>query len=105
MAITTSKIAIDRLRSDFPSGSNVGTVVRHVSRSGMSRSISVLAVSEDREIHDVSHDVAVALGWKFDRNNGGVKVDGAGMDMAFRLVYSLAQVLHGNGYALNKRSV
>jgi hypothetical protein len=49
--------------------------------------------------------VARAIGWKFDQVHGGVKVDGAGMDMGFHLVYTLSQVLYGaqEGYALKQR--
>ena len=94
--------ARESLRSTFPAGSTVHTLLRHVTRSGMSRSISVLVADTDG-IHDVSWQVARALEWRFDANHNGVKVDGAGMDMGFHLVYTLSQVLHGDGYALKHR--
>src|ERR1044072_63432 len=98
--------AIARLRGNFPAGSTVHTVIRHVSRSGMQRSISVLA-TDGAEIWDVSYLVARALDWRFDQAHGGVKVNGAGMDMAFYLVYPLSQTLHGahEGYALKPRHI
>ena len=99
--------AIETLRRDFPQDSTVHTVIRHVTSSGMSRSISVLCVGEDDDIYDVSYLVARALGWRVDQTHGGVKVNGAGMDMAFHLVYSLSQTLYGvhEGYALKHRHI
>jgi multidrug efflux pump subunit AcrB len=98
--------AIARLRGNFPAGGTVHTVIRHVTSSGMGRSISVLA-TDGAEIWDVSYLVARALGWKLDQTHGGVKVAGAGMDMTFHLVYTLSQTLYGahEGYALNRRNI
>lgn len=89
--------AADHLRTLFPPGSTVYTVLRHVSRSGMSRSISVLHQDADG-ISDVSYLVARALGDKLDRERGGVKVGGCGMDMGFSLVYNLSATLHPEGF-------
>ena len=89
--------ARDRLRELFPAGSTVHTVLRHVSQSGMSRSISVLAIDEDGP-RDVSYLVARALGDRVDQHRGGVKVTGCGMDMGFHLVYALSSVLYRDGY-------
>jgi hypothetical protein len=87
-------IAIERLRETFMAGDTVNTVLRHVSRSGMSRSISVL----DKDNSDISYLVARALGNTVDQKNGGVKVGGCGMDMGFHLVYELSYVLFPNGF-------
>ena len=86
--------ALDKLRATFHPGDTVYTVLRHVSRSGMSRSISVL----DHDNHDVSFWVSRALGWPVDQKNYGVKVSGCGMDMGFHLVYSLSHVLFPDGF-------
>lgn len=96
--------AIETLREIFPVGSTATTIVRHVSSSGMSRAIQVLAV-QDGEIRDVDYLVRRVLGWPLHRSDAGVVVKGAGMDMAFHLVYSLSSALHGDGYAISKRSV
>lgn len=85
--------AADYLRTLFPPGSTVVTVLLHTSRSGMLRSIGVLGI-EDGEIKDVSWAVARALGWPFDRDRGGVKVSGCGMDMGFHLVHVLSATLY-----------
>jgi len=113
MASTTSKIRneeqraalLDDLRTRFPKGSVVHVVQRHVSASGMSRALSVLAVLDEREIEDVSWLVRRALRLPMNQTHGGVTVKGTGMDMHFHLVYTLAQALYGDGYALTKRSL
>lgn len=96
--------AHDMLRAHFPKGSTVAVVQRHVSASGMSRAISVLAATEN-DIEDVSWLVRRALGWPLNHRHGGVVVKGAGMDMHFHLVYTLAQTLYGDGYALKHRTI
>jgi len=100
--------AIEELREIFPKGSTVGVIIRHVSRSGMQRTISVVTVKG--EIRNVSSLAARALGWPMKYGaHDGVKVNGAGMDMGFHLVYSLSTALYGyengGGYALNHRQI
>lgn len=94
---------LDTLRDAFPPGTEVRTILRHVSRSGMLRSISVIGLDCNDEaghaMHDWSGFVAATVGSPFDRNNGGVRRTGAGMDMGFDLVYSLSRRLYPNGFA------
>lgn len=95
------KEAIERLREWIAPGSEVYTILRHVSRSGMSRSISVAGIEEEdgrRRIFDYDYNVARALGERIDRERGGVKVAGCGMDMGFHLVYSLSRTLFPDGF-------
>ena len=84
--------ALAVLREHIKPGDTVYTILRHVSRSGMSRSISVVVHTPEGP-QDLSWAAARALGWSFDRRNDGVKVNGCGMDMGFHLVYSLSYVL------------
>lgn len=89
--------ATNKLREMFPPGSTVYTILRHVSRSGMQRSISIVGKWEDGRLGNVDWLAARALGYRLDRDRGGLKVSGCGMDMGFHLVYSLSRVLwHGN---------
>lgn len=88
--------AIAQLRGLLPPGSTVHTVLRHVSRSGMSRSISPV-ISWDDVPSDVSWLVARALGEKVDRY-GGITLGGGGMDMGFALVYNLSSALYPDGF-------
>lgn len=98
--------AIERLREIFPAGSTVTTLLRHVSQSGMSRAISIIASGEDGP-EDVTYLVARATGDRMDQRHGGIKMSGCGVDMGFALVYSLARTLYGDapdsGYVLNHR--
>jgi hypothetical protein len=98
MPSTTTKAqeraeAIERLREMLPPGSVVSTIARHVSRSGMSRSISLVINDED-----ISWLAARAMDDRIDRNNGGIKIAGAGMDMGFALVYNLSATLYPDGF-------
>jgi len=86
--------AQEALRAIFPVGSTARTILRHVSQSGMSRSISV--VTGDAE--DVTWLVRRALGERFDDRHGGIKVGGCGMDMGFHLVYGMSRTLYPNGH-------
>jgi hypothetical protein len=86
--------AIEKLREKFKAGDTVCTVLRHVSRSGMSSSISVL----DKDNSDISYLVARALGSTIDQKNGGVKVTGCGMDMGFEIVYNMSYWMYRDGF-------
>jgi hypothetical protein len=85
--------AIERLRAAMPPGTTVYTILRHVSRSGMMRHISVKTELEG--LHD--WDVAAVAGYSLAPHEG-IKVGGAGMDMGFHLVYSLSSVLYPDGF-------
>ena len=99
--------AIRELNDLLDDGDMVWTILRHVSKSGMSRSISTIIIDCDGEPFDASYMVARATGRKIDPKNHGVKVQGCGMDMGFELVYTLACVMFGHvdlgGYKLNQR--
>lgn len=89
--------AIERLREILKPGDTVHTILRHVSRSGMQRSISCIILDKDGP-HEIDWLVRQAMGEKIDRTNGGIKVGGCGMDMGFHLVYSLSRTLFRNGF-------
>ncbi len=88
---------IEALRKEFPIGGVVHTVLRHVSKSGMTRAISVVAVSGG-ESYDLSYRVARVLGYKIDPRWGGLKVGGSGMDMGYHVAYSLSRALYSDGF-------
>lgn len=89
--------AREQLRQMFPPGTTVSTVLRHVTSSGMSRSISVIH-ADTAGPDDVSWLVARAMGEKIDPKHGGIKRGGCGMDMGFDLVYSLSRTLYPEGF-------
>lgn len=89
--------AIETLRENVKPGDTVYTIVRHVSRSGMTRDISVLLMTDDGP-WEVSGLVALAIGERRNRDNGGVRVGGCGMDMGFHIVYQLGHALFPDGF-------
>lgn len=81
------------LLADLKPGDTVNCILRHVSRSGMSRSISLL-----KGDIDITYYAALAMGDKIDQKNGGIKIGGCGMDMGFSLVYNLGYCLFPDGF-------
>lgn len=88
--------ARDELRDDLKPGTTVYTILEHVGRSGMSRRIGV-RVFVDNEPRYLDGLVAIALGEPVPRD-GGIRMDGCGMDMGFELVYRLSHALYPEGF-------
>jgi hypothetical protein len=87
------------LRKLVKPGSTVYTTLKHCSRSGMSRHISLsIATTENRKpvIRDITFLAAAVMG---DRvaSDGGIVIGGCGMDMGFALVYNLGRTLYPKG--------
>ena len=85
----------DALRAMLTPGQTVYTSLEHVSRSGMSRRISLYIVV-DGSIQDITWQAAKAGAGKLHRD-GGIVMGGCGMDMGFALVYNLGRTLYPNG--------
>lgn len=85
-----------QLRKIFPPSSTVYTILKHVSSSGMSRRIDVIAHTETGP-RKVSHLVADAAGFKTAKD-GSLVVGGCGMDMGFHVAYSLSSALYRGGF-------
>lgn len=90
-------------------GSTVYTVLRSVSSSGMSRTLS-LKVAKDGKILDLTYYAGTVLDWPIVEVNGSraLRVGGCGMDMGFHTVYTLSSILFREegstkdaGYSLN----
>ena len=100
--------ALARLHDWIKPGDTVYTILRHRSRSGMSREIGVVLLMEPLlvdpqhggrapvDIHP-NHAVATVLGERLGKRDG-VVVGGGGMDMGFHLVYSLSSTLYPDGF-------
>lgn len=96
-------------------GDTVFTVLRHVSSTGMSRSIDCYVFRPRRpgarecEPMYLSGLVAHAIGYPFDERRGGVKIGGCGMDMGFAIVNHLSTVLfnspEGKRHSLRKKTL
>ena len=87
--------AIERLKKHCPIGTKIYSLLRHVSKSGMSRSIDFF-VHEDNEPYRITYLLVDAMGMKFDPKNGGIKVTGCGMDMGYHIVNNLSYTLYGH---------
>lgn len=96
--------AIATLRAMLKPGDRVSCDVVHVSRSGMSRTLTahVAMVGKDRRayVEDVSGLVADAIGARWDSRRGGFIMGGCGMDMRFAAVYNLGRVLFPDGFGV-----
>lgn len=88
----------DQLRALLPPGSTVYCILRRVSRSGMMRHIALLAIMPDGTPHDITGRAARATGMRWDRDTGGLKMGGCGMDMGFSAVYNLAWALYRDSF-------
>jgi len=97
---TPAEESIYHLRRLMPKGQVVCTVLRSVSRSGLRRELGVIVWDAKRNcpLH-LNWHVARALGLRCGKN-GGVVVDGCGMDMGFELIDRLARVLHSDDRSL-----
>ena len=78
-------------------GDKVYTIIRHVSRSGMSRRISTVIIKDNKPM-DISPGVARVLEYPYYWDNQGIRVDGCGMDMGFAIVYNLGRALFPQGF-------
>ena len=85
------------LRKLLKPGQTVYTTLRHVSKSGMSRNISLVIV-KGGELRDITFLAAVAMNDTLASGNyNAIKVGGCGMDMGFSLVYNLGATLWPKG--------
>lgn len=80
-------------------GARIDLVLRSVSKSGMSRTISAFIVVPAKKgapayLRNIDNLVADLIGWT---NDGGIKVTGCGMDMGFHLVYTLGALMWPKG--------
>ena len=85
--------AIEELQALIKPGDTLKCILRHVSRSGMQREISLY--HGERCIDFVA---ARALGLRLGKHSEGIVIGGCGMDMGFHLVYELSRVLFPNGF-------
>lgn len=93
---------MNRLQELLKPGMPVYTILRHRSKSGLMRIISVVIVTQSGGITDITHLVEEALGYKSSNVHQpmGMIVKGTGTDMGFHVVYGLSNVLFNDGHAL-----
>jgi len=99
---------IAKLRETLKPGDTLYTVLRSVSRSGMSRVIDVyhFTTGDDGKLSKswLSYWIAKACGLSFQRGEcrkpEGIKIGGCGMDMGFHIVHTLARTLYPDGFGV-----
>lgn len=84
--------AIKHLQKVCPPGTTIYCVAKHVSRSGMQRTIDFYV---GKGMCPIAGYISVALDMRGDWKRGGLKVSGCGMDMSFHVVHNLSYALHG----------
>ena len=89
------------LRKLLKPGDTLHTILRHVSRSGMSRDIDVIFTNESHNAN-LSWDISRALDYS-QAKDGSIKVGGCGMDMGFSVVYDLSNTLFGEYKCLGEK--
>lgn len=81
----------------LPENTRIYSIVRNVSKSGMSRLIDFYVMVDNRPIW-ITPAIRDLLGYKQDEKTSALKVNGTGMDMCFHVVHSLGNKLHNDGY-------
>ena len=88
---------IEELKQLLKPGDEVYTDLKHVSRYGMERAISVKII-RNNQILDISYLTAIATDFKLHNKYEGIKIVGCGMDMGFAIVYDLSRVLYADTF-------
>lgn len=101
----TQTEALDKLKALLPSDTVIYNVVRHVSKSGMSRRISFFIIEDGCRIRNIDHLLVMAGFGKRRGNEEGLYIQGTGMDMAFATVYNISMELFNHGYSLNSENL
>jgi hypothetical protein len=73
-------------------GYRIYTTLKHVSRSGMSRSIDCHVII-DNQPRWISGYIARACDMSYDEKRECIKIGGCGMDMGFAIVYNVSSQL------------
>lgn len=82
------------LRKILKPGDTIHSVLRHVSRSGMSRRIDFYKMTKDGPIW-LTGAIGRVLEYR-ESDQGGLVVGGCGMDVGFHVVHSLGYALFGD---------
>lgn len=97
--------AVDYLRNILKPGNEVYTIMMSVNRMGTCRTFKVLALGPGmhgnaQEIRDITGSVSEAIGARLSKSTGGVMMQGVGMDMGFKIVYSLGRAMFPDGFGV-----
>lgn len=101
--INEREYARERLSALLTPGDTVYTVIRSVAHSGMSRTMSLYIVKDNRLVN-ITYYTAHSLEWRLVDVNGSraMRVGGCGMDMGFHAVSTLSRVIFNDDYAIKQ---
>lgn len=91
--------ALEYLKEQIKPGDTVYTILRHVSKSGMSRLIDLYLIKGNQPFR-ITCRTAEALRVPYDRRREAVRIGGVGTDVGYATVHNLGCALFNNGYAL-----
>lgn len=91
--------AIEYLKEQIKPGDTIYTILRHVSKSGMSRLIDLYLMKGNQPFR-VTWSTAKALRYPYDRRREALRIGGCGTDVGFSTVYNLGYALFGDGYQI-----
>lgn len=100
VSTTTKNELVKELLQELKPGDTLYSVLRSVSRSGMSRVISTKSIKlrdGGADIRQYDYAIQELLGLKM-HNYEGNKIGGGGMDMGFSIVYNLSRELFHDGF-------
>ena len=81
------------LMNELTPDQTIYSIIRHVSKSGMSRHISFFYIDNQRP-YWITHDIHQLLGYKMNKYHDAIIVGGCGMDMAWSVVNNLERQLN-----------
>lgn len=87
----------DNIKNLVPAGSRIDFKLCHVSRSHLTRDIALFYTKPSGELCELTYNVAGLLG--LGMKNQGVRVGGAGMDMAWYLIREMGSKVYNDPYA------
>lgn len=88
------------LRKRIKPGDTIYCVLRHVSTSGMSRTIQLFHITKHNgkpALSPIGYQLAKIGQYRWDSDRNGITINGCGMDMGFALVYALGRYLWPRG--------
>lgn len=91
--MTELENAKDKLIGLLSDTDTIYTVLRSVSKSGLSRVISFYVVDNNKEIVNINYYIKTLLGYKFNKSHDGLRIEGCGMDMGYHVVHTLKHKL------------
>lgn len=100
MVAETAKSYGWELLAQQPKGTTLYTILRRVSRSGMTRIIDVILLKDNQPLKIVVRECeeCAETSQSASRQGGWYKVGGCGSDAGFDLVYNLGCLIHNDGY-------